>query len=64
MTLARRGGLIGANVGVVPGYQSLSRETLNPLETPDLTQVKAMTAREAERLLGVTDARHAREEDG
>src|ERR1043166_5454871 len=30
MTLARRGGLIGANAGIVPGYQSFAKDTLNP----------------------------------
>jgi len=58
MTLARRGGLLPANVGVVPGYQSFSREVLNPMATPDLTQVEARTSREAEKLLGVSDAPH------
>src|SRR5499427_4247627 len=48
MTLARRGGLIGPNVGVVPGYQSLAREPLDPLAPPDLTQLEARTSREAE----------------
>lgn len=62
MTLARRGGLIGANVGVVPGYQSLAREVLNPTTTPDLTPVKARTSQEAEELLGVSSAPHDREE--
>jgi NADH-quinone oxidoreductase subunit J len=63
MTLARRGGLLGANVGVVPGYQSFSRETLNPMATPDLTQVRAQTSQEAERLMGVADTPHIRDED-
>ena len=63
MTLARRGGLLGANVGIVPGYQSFARETLNPLATPDLAQVEARTSREAEQLLGVADAPHARDEE-
>jgi len=58
MTLARRGGLLPANVGVVPGYQSFSREVLNPMATPDLTRVEARTSREAEELLGVADAPH------
>jgi NADH-quinone oxidoreductase subunit J len=61
MTLARRGGLIGANVGVVPGYQSLAREILNPKTTPDLNQVEARSSYEAEELLGVSDARHQEE---
>jgi NADH-quinone oxidoreductase subunit J len=62
MTLARRGGLIGANVGVVPGYQSFAREVLNPMATPDLTQVEARTSKEAAELLGVSDVRHDRNE--
>jgi NADH-quinone oxidoreductase subunit J len=62
MTLARRGGLIGANVGVVPGYQSFAREVLNPMATPDLTQVEARTSKEAEELLGVSDVRHRHDE--
>jgi NADH-quinone oxidoreductase subunit J len=63
MTLARRGGLIGANVGLVPGYQSLAREVLNPMTTPDLTPVKAGTSQEAEELLGVSDVRHRHDEE-
>ena len=63
MTLARRGGLIGTNVGVVPGYQSFAREVLNPMATPDLTQVEARTSREAEGLLGVSDAPHGHDEE-
>jgi NADH-quinone oxidoreductase subunit J len=63
MTLARRGGLIGANVGVVPGYQSFAREVLDARATPDLTQVEARTSQEAEELLGVSDAPHDREEE-
>jgi len=62
MTLARRGGLIGTNVGVVPGYQSFAREVLNPMATPDLTQVEARTSREAEELLGVSDSPHGHDE--
>ncbi len=63
MTLARRGGLIGANAGIVPGYQSFAKDTLNPLATPDLTQVEARSSQEAERLLGVADAPHRRGEE-
>src|SRR5215471_4188466 len=54
MTLARRGGLIGANVGIVPGQASYARETLNPLATPDLTEVEATSSREAAAVLRVT----------
>lgn len=55
MTLARRGGLIGPGVAVVPGYQSLAKETLDPSATPDLTQVRADTIEDAEKLMGVSD---------
>lgn len=63
MTLARTGGLMGPNIGVVPGYQSLARDTLNPSATPDLTQVEARTSERAEELLGVSNAPRVREED-
>ncbi len=63
MTLARRGGLMGANVGIVPGYQSIPRDVLDPRTTPDLTQVEARTSREAEELLGVSRAPRARSQD-
>jgi NADH-quinone oxidoreductase subunit J len=55
MTLARRGRLIG-NVAVVPGHASYARETLNPMASPDLTEVDARTSREAKEILGVADA--------
>src|SRR5437870_560744 len=60
ITLARRGGLLPAGAVVVPGYQSLAREALDPGTTPDLTQVVARNTGEAERLMGVSDARHER----
>lgn len=63
MTLARRGGLLPANVGVVPGYQSFARDTLNPGATPDLRQVEARTTQEAEALLRVSDFPHRQNED-
>ena len=62
MTLARRGGLIGANIGIVPGYQSFSREVLDPSTTPDLTEIEARDSREAEALMGVSGARHEEEQ--
>src|ERR1051325_8388783 len=46
ITLARRGGLIGANIGIVPGHASYARETLNPLATPDLTEVEVRSSTE------------------
>src|SRR5215831_6575448 len=61
MTLASRAGLIPANVGIVPGQASYARETLNPQAYPDLTPVEAHSSREAEALLGATDAPHRNE---
>jgi NADH-quinone oxidoreductase subunit J len=58
MTLARRGGLVAAPAVVVPGYQSIAREVLDPSATPDLTEVVARTTGEAERLMGVADVSH------
>lgn len=63
ITLARRGGLLPAGAAVVPGYQSLAREVLDPSRTPDLTQVVASTTGEAERLMGVSDAAHGDQEE-
>ncbi|PYS25652.1 MAG: NADH-quinone oxidoreductase subunit J [Acidobacteria bacterium] len=63
MTLARRGGLLPANVGVVPGYQSFAKDTLDPRTTPDLTQVVARTSEEAERLLGVAKVPHTQDSE-
>jgi NADH-quinone oxidoreductase subunit J len=59
MTLARRGGLIGANVGIVPGHASYARETLNPMAYPDVTEVEASNSRKAKELLGVAGAPRA-----
>ena len=58
ITLARRGGLLPSGAVVVPGYQSIARNALDPGTTPDLTPVVARTTGEAERLMGVADARH------
>jgi NADH-quinone oxidoreductase subunit J len=55
ITLARRGGLITAKVAVVPGHASYAREILNPMASPDLTEVNADNSREAAALLGVAD---------
>ncbi|HYW69789.1 MAG TPA: NADH-quinone oxidoreductase subunit J [Pyrinomonadaceae bacterium] len=63
MTLARRGGLIGANVGLVPGQASYARETLNPLAYPDLSEVAARTSREVEETLDVAQAPHQHNEE-
>jgi NADH-quinone oxidoreductase subunit J len=53
ITLARRGGLLPAGAGVVPGDQVFSRELLDRREAGDLSPVKTHTTQEAARLLGV-----------
>jgi len=63
ITLARRGGLLPVGAVVVPGYQSVSREVLDPVTTPNLTQVVARTTGEAERLMGVANAPHGHDEE-
>jgi NADH-quinone oxidoreductase subunit J len=57
ITLARRGGLIAANVGVVPGTQVFTREHVDPRQIGDLTPVETHSTGEAARLLGVTEGR-------
>lgn len=53
ITLARRGGLLPASAGVVPGDQVLPRELLDRRDAGDLTAVTTHTTDEAARLLGV-----------
>jgi NADH-quinone oxidoreductase subunit J len=53
MTLARRGGLLPAGAGVVPGEQVFSKELLDRRQVGDLTAVAAHTTDEAAQLLGV-----------
>lgn len=62
MTLARRGGLLPAGAGVVPGDQVFSRELLDRNDVGDLSAVTTHSTREAEDLLGVTDAQHVNDE--
>ena len=57
MTLARRGGLLPANAGVVPGDQVFSKELLDRRETGDLSAVATHSTDEAARLLGVAGSR-------
>ncbi|MFN2576842.1 MAG: NADH-quinone oxidoreductase subunit J [Pyrinomonadaceae bacterium] len=57
MTLARRGGLLTRNVVVVPGFQVLARDVLDPGATPDLTPIVTRSTEEAEELLGVNEHR-------
>jgi len=63
MTLARRGGLLPAGAGVVPGDQVLSQELLDRGRTGDLSPVATHTTRQAEALLGVENAPHPTEDD-
>lgn len=53
ITLARRGGLLPANAGVVPGDQVLPKELLDRRDAGDLTAVTTHTTEDAGRLLGV-----------
>ena len=63
MTLARRGGLLPRNVVVVPGFQILAREVLDPRSTPDLTPIVARSTDEVEEELGIKGAPHVTEEE-
>ena len=62
MTLARRGGLLPPTAVVVPGYQVLARDVLDPHAAPDSPPVVAHTTEEVERLLGLEHAPHLRDE--
>lgn len=62
MTLARRGGLLPRDAVVVPGFQILAKEVLDPRSTPDLTPVVARSTAEVEQSSGVTSAPHAVDE--
>jgi len=53
ITLARRGGLLPANAGVVPGDQVFSKELLDRRDIGDLSAVKTHSTDAAARLLGV-----------
>jgi NADH-quinone oxidoreductase subunit J len=53
MTLARRGGLLPAAAGVVPGEQVLPKGMLDRRDVENLTAVEARTTDEAARLMGI-----------
>ncbi len=55
ITLARRGGFLPAGAVVVPGYQSIAQEVLEPGRTPNLAEVVARNTGEAKKLMGVAD---------
>jgi hypothetical protein len=50
-------------VRIVPGAQVLPRHLVDPDADADATPVEANTTAEAERLLGLENAPHAREEE-
>ena len=56
ITLARRGGLLPASAGVVPGDQVLPKGMLDRRDPGNLTPVVTHTTREAGRLLGVKNS--------
>src|SRR5256886_7456655 len=63
MTLARRGGLLPAGAGLVPGDQVFSKEFLDRGEVGDLSAVATHSTKEAERLLAVEGKHHASEDE-
>ena len=62
MTLARRGGLLPAGAGVVPGEQVFSKELLDRRQAGDLSAVTTHSTDEAARLLNVDGRRQSDEE--
>jgi len=62
MTLARTGGLLSGNAGVVPGSQVLAPDVLDPNPPPGARPIVANTTDQAARVLGV-EGSHRREED-
>ncbi len=63
MTLARRGNLLPAGAGVVPGEQVLSKETLDRRDVGNLTVVEARTTDEAARLMGISNEQRSEEQE-
>ena len=63
MSLARRGGLLPANAGVVPGDQVFSKELLDRRETGNLSAVATHSTDEAARLLKVDDSRRLSDDE-
>jgi len=62
MTLARRGGLVPADAGIVPGDQVFSKELLDRRDIGDLSAVATHSTQEAARLLGVEE-HHAHDDE-
>jgi len=63
MTLARRGGLLPPRAVVVPGYQVLARDVLDPRAGENPTPIVSHSTIEAEKLLGIEGAPHVPDED-
>ncbi len=61
MSLARRSGMLSANVRVVPGTQVLAMDIVNPRAVGDQRPVETNTTDEAARLLGVDRLRNREE---
>src|SRR5437016_3478872 len=58
MTLARRGGLLPPNVVVVPGFQVLARDVLDPFTPPEAPPIVARRTDEVEKELGLEGVPH------
>jgi NADH-quinone oxidoreductase subunit J len=58
ITLARRGGLLRPDVGVVPGAQVLARDILDPFASPEAPPIVAHRTKEVERQLGIEGGPH------
>ena len=56
ITLARRGGMLPRDAVVIPGFQILSRDVLNPLAAPEAEPIVANTTAEVEKQLGLAGA--------
>src|SRR6267143_3265416 len=63
ITLARRGGLLRPDVVVVPGYQVLARDVLEPRASPEASPIVAHTTEEVERELGLEGLPHLPDEE-
>jgi len=63
MTLARRGGLLPATAGVVPGDQVFSKELLDRSKPGDLSAVVTHSTDEAARLLGIEHSKQVSKND-
>ncbi len=58
ITLARRGGLLPPEVVVVPGFQVLARDVLDPLAPPEAPPIVAHTTEEVENALELEGVPH------